>query len=51
MNTLIGILLVSLCALAIMFIGWIVRKVRAGNEPEIETEHDWDAARLWERRN
>ena len=50
MNTLIGILLVSLCALAIMFIGWIVRKLKAWNEPEIETEHDWDAARLWERK-
>ena len=50
MNTLIGILLVSLCALAVAFIGWIVRKLKAGNEPEIETEHDWDAARLWERK-
>jgi len=50
MNTLIGILLVSLCALAVAFIGWIVRKLKAGSEPEYESEHEWNTAKFWERK-
>ena len=41
------LILIALCVLAIAFIGWIIRKLREGDEPEIETEHDWDAAQFW----
>lgn len=44
------LILIALCVLAIAFIGWIIRKLREGDEPEIETEHDWNTAKYWERR-
>ncbi len=44
------LILIALCVLAIAFIGWLVSKLREGDEPEIETEHDWDAAQFWERK-
>lgn len=44
------LILIALCVLAIAFIGWLVSKLREGDEPESETEHDWDAARFWERK-
>lgn len=44
------LILIALCVLAVSFIVWLVFKLREGDEPEIETEHDSDAARLWERK-
>jgi hypothetical protein len=44
------LILISLCVLAVSFIVWLVFKLREGDEPEIETEHDWDAAQFWERK-
>jgi len=41
------LILIALCVLAIAFIVLLVFKLREGDEPEIETEHDSDAARLW----
>ncbi len=43
-------ILIALCVLAIAFIVWIIRKLREGNEPEYESEHDWNTAKYWERR-
>lgn len=51
MTTLIGITLIAGIALFIAFIGYLVRKVRDWtDEPEIETEHDFDRWQYWERR-
>ncbi len=45
MNTIIGLFLIAGIALFIAFIGYLICKLRAWNDgPEIETEHDWDAA-------
>lgn len=51
MNTLIGLFLIAGIAGFIAFIGYLVRKFMAWtDEPEIETEHDFDLAQYWERK-
>ena len=44
------LILIALCVLAIAFIVWLVFKLKAGNEPEYESEHEWNTAKYWERR-